>query len=97
MEKADGGQRAFGLGPTAIEEMSERTREVGTAKEPTPDREWAADRECAATATEKDEIRELKALVGKLLTQVQSAGIIMMLAQMVAGWRTYGGLLPPQR
>ena len=80
-EKADGGQRAFSLGPAAIEEMSERRREVGTqtANELTPDKE------CAATATEKGEIRELKALVRELLTQVQSAG---MLAQAVAGWWT---------
>ena len=40
-EKADGGQRAFSPGPAAIEERSERTREVAT--KPTP--EW----ECATT------------------------------------------------
>ena len=80
-EKADGGQRAFSLGPAAIEERSERAREVGTqTTEGT-----TADRECAATATEKGEIRELKTVVGQLLAQVQSAG---MLAQAVAGWWT---------
>jgi hypothetical protein len=80
-EKADGGQRAFSLGPAAIEERSERAREVGTqTTEGT-----TADRECAATATEKGEIQELKKVVGELLAQVQSAGV---LAQAVAGWWT---------
>ena len=58
-ERADSStQQAFSLGPAAIEERSERVREVGTqtAKEPTPERG------CAATATEKGEIRDLKAL-----------------------------------
>ena len=49
-----------------------------------------ADRGCVATATEKGEIQELEEVVGELLAQVQSAGV---LAQAVAGWWT---VVPPE-
>ena len=70
----------FSLGPAAVEERGERTREVGTqmqtAEGPTADRERTG-------MTDADEIQELKVCVEELQAQVLGAG---RLAAMVADW-----------
>ena len=83
-ERTGGAEREFSaefsLGSAAIEERSERTREVGTqmqtAKGPTADRE-------RTRMTNADEIQELEACVEELQAQVLGAG---RLAAMVADW-----------
>ena len=79
-ERTGGAEREFSLGPAAIEERGERTREVGTqmqtAEGPTTDRERTG-------MTDADEIQELKVCVEELQAQVLGA---RRLAAMVADW-----------
>jgi hypothetical protein len=89
-ERADSthSQQAFSLGPAAKEEGECRVRRrliIASERGTQTTEGTTADRECAATATEKGEIQELKKVVGELLAQVQRAGV---LAQAVAGWWT---------
>ena len=87
-ERTGGAEREFSLGPTTIGEKSERVVGTQTTEEPT-----AADKEYTATATDKDEIQELKALVEELQAQVLSAG---RLAGMVASWIVASPRFGPQ-
>ena len=79
-ERTGGAEGEFSLGPAAVEERGERTREVGTqmqtAEGPTADRERTG-------MTDADEIQELKVCVEELQAQVLGAG---RLAAMVADW-----------